>query len=263
MRSNSGLVFESVGTAGTPLICLHGIGGNFESFRPQLDAFGPSRRTIAWNMPGYGGSPLLADTSFKNLAGALVGLMDHLHLERAHIMGQSIGGMIAQEMAATHPDRLASLILIATTPSFGGRDDSFKAQFIKARLGPLDAGRTIRELAPSIVREIIGKDAPRLAIQSATASMSEVPEASYRETIRCLTTFNRRDNLEKISVPTCLIAGQLDTNAPFRTMEKMAAKIPDAEFHLIEKAGHLVNLEAPSRSNTIIEQFLKRVEATQ
>lgn len=263
MQSSRQIVFTSLGTEGVPLICLHGIGGNAESFRPQLDFFSPTRRTIAWNMPGYGGSPMLPETSFAGLSRSLVTFMDALEIKQAHIMGQSIGGMIAQELVAAFPKRAASLILVATTPSFGGRDESFKEQFIQARLGPLDAGQTIEKLAPEIVREIVGKNTSPHALRSAVDSMRNVPETTYRETIRCLTTFNQRDNLSKIAAPVCLIAGELDNNAPYRTMEKMADKIPNAEFHLIQEAGHLTNLEAPEETNKIVDQFLSRVENDQ
>ena len=64
-------------------------------------------------------------------------------------------------------------------------------------------------------------------------------------------------------MPACLIAGENDTNAPHRTMQKMAEKMPNAEFHLIEKAGHLVNLETPQETNAIVENFLEKSEATQ
>ena len=197
MKQAAGITYESLGTGGTPLICLHGIGGNTSSFRPQLDHFNQQRQTIAWNMPGYGGSPLLKDTSFSAYAATLTAFLDALEIETAHIMGQSIGGMIAQEMAATNPGRVTSLILVATTPSFGGRDETFKQEFLKARLAPLEAGKTIRELAPAIAAEIIGPNATTEAIASATASMAAVPEQSYRETIRCLTTFNRREDLDQ------------------------------------------------------------------
>ena len=187
--------------------------------------------------------------------------MDHLKIEQAHLVGQSIGGMIIQELAATNPQRLQSMVLIATTPSFGGRDETFKQQFLEARLAPLNAGKTIQELAPDIVNEIIGPLAAPDAVQAAVKSMAAVSEATYRETITCLTTFNRREELSNMSIPACLIAGEVDSNAPHRTMEKMAEKLPDSEFHLIKGAGHLVNLESPNETNAILSRFFEKVEA--
>lgn len=197
----AGIVYEEAGSGAPALICLHGIGGDAESFRPQLDRLRRRMRVISWNMPGYGGSEPLAETSFAALAGALGAFMDALGLQRAHIAGQSIGGMIAQEFAIRWPQRVASLALIATTSAFGGRDDTFRTEFLKARLAPLDAGRKMADLAPEFVPQIVGPDAPAEAVRSAIRSMAAVPEASYRAVINCLVTFDRRDDITAISCP--------------------------------------------------------------
>jgi 3-oxoadipate enol-lactonase len=163
--------------------------------------------------------------------------------------------MVAMEVAATYPDRVASLALIGTTPAFGGRDDSFKDQFVAARLKPLDQGKTLGELAESFVHDITGPIAGPEAIAAAKASMAAVPEATYRDIIRCLVTFNRRDDIAAFKMPVCLIAGEHDQNAPARTMARMAEKISGSEYHEIKGAGHLINLEAGAETNAILRAF--------
>jgi pimeloyl-ACP methyl ester carboxylesterase len=256
----AGIEYATEGAGDPPVICLHGIGGDTESFRPQLDGLSRDRRIIAWNMPGYGGSAPLQDVTFPALAEALIGFMDALGVETAHLCGQSIGGMVAMEAACAHPARVASLALIATTSAFGGRDDSFKDAFIAARLKPLDQGLTLPDLAERFVPEITGPIADEAARRAATRSMSLVPEATYRDIIRCLVTFNRRDDIAGLAMPACLIAGSHDQMAPERTMRKMAEAMPRAAFHLIECAGHLVNLEAGDETNAILSDFYGRVE---
>lgn len=260
MPRAAGISYEQNGSGDVPLICLHGIGGDAGSFQPQLDELGRSMRVISWNMPGYGGSDPLPETTFEALAGALKSFMDALGLQTAHIAGQSIGGMIAQEYALNYPERVASVILIATTPAFGGRDDSFKTEFLKARMKPLDEGRTMAELAPEFVPQIVGSKASASAIAAAVRSMASVPESSYRAVVTCLVTFDRYADTAAIGQPACLIAGSEDRNAPARTMEKMAGRMPRAVFHRIEGAGHLVNLEAPDATNAILKQFLQSSE---
>ena len=85
--------------------------------------------------------------------------------------------------------------------------------------------------------------------------MAAVPESTYRDIIRCLVTFNRRTDIENFTMPTCLIAGEHDQNAPSKTMARMAEKIPNAEYHEISGAGHLINLEAGQESNQILHAF--------
>lgn len=257
MNRAADIVFDEAGQGDPPVICLHGIGGDTESFRPQLDGLSGDRRIIAWNMPGYGGSPLLEATTFKNLASALKSFMNALGIERAHLLGQSVGGMIAIEFALTYPERVASLALIGTTSAFGGRDDSFKDEFIKKRLAPLDAGLTMADVAASLVPEIVGPAAGTEARDSATRSMSAVPEATYRAVMDCLVTFDRRDDINRVRLPCCLIVGSHDRNAPPRTMARMAEKFPQASFHVVEGAGHLTNLEAPAETNAILKTFLE------
>lgn len=254
MKRLAGITFDERGTGGVPLVCLHGIGGDTTSFQPQLEGL-DGRRVIAWNMPGYGGSDALEPLSFAMLADKLAAFLDALGVPVAHLVGQSIGGMLALEMAFRYPDKVASLVLIGTTSAFGGRDDSFKDRFIAARLEPLDAGKTLADLAAEFVPEIVGPIATDAVKQAAIKSMAAVPEGTYRAIIRCLVTFNRRADIETLTIPTCLIAGELDQNAPAKTMVRMADKILNAEYHEIKGAGHLINLEAGKETNAILTKF--------
>ena len=245
-------------SSGVPVICLHGIGGNHTSFSDQMLGL-EQRRVIAWNMPGYYGSEMLAKMCFATLAASITTMMDKLGIASAHIVGQSIGGMIAQEIAIRTPERVTSLGLIATTPAFGGRDDSFKDAFIAARLGPLDDGMTMKALAHSAIPAIIGPAASPKMCASAIDAMAGINEAAFRQVISCLVTFNRRDDQHLIHHPCCLIAGSHDTNSPARVMTKMADGLPNATMHIIDQAGHLVNSEAPAAVNALLTSFFERV----
>lgn len=247
---------------GPPVLCLHGIGGDRTSFADQLGQLG-GRRVIAWNMPGYGGSDPLMQMDFAALSGAVVALLDALGIATVHLVGQSIGGMIAQEVAIRSSDRVASLGLIATTPAFGGRDDSFRQAFVAARLGPLDAGADMATLAQQAIPAIIGPAASAEMRQLAIAAMGRIDETAFRQVVSCLVTFNRRADQHRISQPSCLIAGSHDTNSPARVMAKMADGLANATFHIVDQAGHLVNSECPETVNAILTAFFNRVENKQ
>ena len=247
---------------GPPVLCLHGIGGDRTSFADQLGQLG-GRRVIAWNMPGYGGSDPLMQMDFAALSGAVVALLDALGIAIVHLVGQSIGGMIAQEVAIRSSDRVASLGLIATTPAFGGRDDSFRQAFVAARLGPLDAGADMATLAQQAIPAIIGPAASAEMRQLAIAAMGRIDETAFRQVVSCLVTFNRRADQHRISQPCCLIAGSHDTNSPARVMAKMADGLANATFHIVDQAGHLVNSECPETVNAILTAFFNRVENKQ
>src|SRR5438045_5811729 len=90
------------------LVLLHGIGGRAEMWEPQFGAFSSRYNVIAWNMPGYGGSPALPQMTFPALADALETLLDTLPTKRIHLVGHSMGGMVAQEFLLHRADKLAS-----------------------------------------------------------------------------------------------------------------------------------------------------------
>jgi 3-oxoadipate enol-lactonase len=238
------------------LICLHGIGGDDESFSPQSIALSDQYRVIAWNMPGYRGSLFIENQSFEMLCESLLNLLQALNTGPVHLVGQSIGGMLAQEFTHRHPEFVKSLVLIATTSVFGGRDESFKQAFLQARLKPLNEGKNMMELATETVPQITGSKVTENVSNAAIKSMSAVPVDTYRNILKCLVTFNRREELADIQCPVCLIAGNEDTNAPSATMKKMSDKLSNSEYHELQGCGHLVNIEMSDDSNRIIRQFI-------
>jgi pimeloyl-ACP methyl ester carboxylesterase len=236
---------------GPPLVLLHGIGGAAHLW----DAV-PGRRVLAWNQPGYGGTALLPDLTFAALADALARDLDAASVARADIVGHSMGGMIALEFALRHPGRVGRLVLYATTPAFGGRDPAFARDFMAARLGPLDAGLPMAECAAALAGGMCAPGADPAAEPAAVAAMAEVPEATYRATLACLATFDRRADLPRIAAPTVLIAGEEDAVAPPRTMQRMADAIPGARLLIVPGAGHLAHLEQPEAFAAALREAL-------
>lgn len=243
---------------GPSAIFLHGIGGDGTSWLPELEALAGHWRAVAWDMPGYGGSPTLPEMNFPALAGALKDLLGRLGIERAHLVGHSIGGMVALEFAVRFPESVESLVLYATSPAFGKADGDWQRDFLKARLGPLDAGKRMAELAPSIVESLVGDNPDKRGIARATAAMARVPEDAYRAAMQCLVTFDRRDALAGIAVPVLVLAGEKDDNAPAAMMERMAEKIPGARFRVIPGAGHLAHFEKPEAFRILLDAFLEQ-----
>ena len=93
--------------------------------------------------------------------------------------------------------------------------------------------------------------------------MSEVPEATFRAAIACLVTFNRRAELERIAVPTLLIAADEDTNAPLKAMTRMAEVVPGARLEVLSGTGHLAPLECSDRYADIVRRFLAELPAAE
>jgi len=239
--------YEAAGDPGkTPLVFLHGIGGAARAWRGQIAAFGDRYRAVAWDMPGYGGSAPLASVSIATLADALQDFLQRIGVSRPVLVGHSIGGMIVQQWLTTHPRSATAVVLAQTSPAFGKADGGWQKQFIEARLGPLDRGETMKSLAAAMVRELVGDNPDASGMETARECMSGVPDASYRAMVLALLGFDQRKALGNIAVPTLVLSGSKDNNAPAPMMARMAAYIPSAAYVELEGAGHLVTVCGPS-----------------
>jgi 3-oxoadipate enol-lactonase len=259
MKTNDGRFgYEAAGSADLPpLVFLHGIGGAARAWRRQLDAFGDRYRAIAWDMPGYGGSAPLQSVSIAALAGALKDFLRQVGAVKPIIVGHSIGGMIVQQLLVHDPIIAEYVVLAQTSPAFGRPDGDWQKEFLDARLGLLDRGETMASLAPKLVADLVGDHADPDGIELACECMASVPEASYRAAMMSMLGFDLRKSLGQIGVPTLVIAGSKDKNAPAPMVKKMASFIPNATYVELEGVGHLVALEQPNKFNAVLDDFLR------
>ena len=236
------------------VLFIHGIGAGAETFEEVVPLVPGSR---ALNLPGWGDEPWGGPASFPDLADWLAGKIDETG-GPAVVFGHSFGGMLALETALTHPEKVRAFVACATSPAFGGRDPSFAEQFLAARLKPLDEGVTMPELAARSALQMAGGGVSQARMERFAESMGRLEEKVYRDVVRCLTTFNRRDDLETVSQPVLCLAGDADETAPAKTMEKMAAKLPKGEFQTIP-GGHLLPVETPEAVAEAVNAFVARL----
>jgi 3-oxoadipate enol-lactonase len=234
-----------------PLFFLHGVGGG--GWDPQLEYFSARGfRCTAWSQPGYNGTPLVEPYDLANVAAALKKAVGS---EKAILVGHSMGGLIAQEFYARHPQNVAALALCFTSAAFVGGSD-FARQFVDMRIGPLDRGETMAQIAARVMPTMRGRVSDPAGLAQAQRRMAAVPPETYRKAVHLLTTFDRRAGLPDIAVPTLLVAGSDDQTAPAKLMGRMAEKIPGAEFALLEGCGHLGPMDQPDAFNAVLAGFL-------
>jgi 3-oxoadipate enol-lactonase len=240
----------------TPLVFLHGLGGGHAAWDRQVEHFGRrGYRCLAWDQPGYGGTPSVEPYTLQTVTDALE---RHMGRDPVVLVGQSMGGFVAQEMYARFPKRIAALVLAFTSPAFGGAGSQFARQFVAARIGPLEEGKTMAQLAEALMPAMRGAKSDPQGLAHAERVMAAIPPATYRKAVELLTTFDRRDQLEKIAVPALLVAGSDDKIAPPSVMQSMARRMPHAEFVLLEGCGHLGPMDQPQAFNGALEDFLQR-----
>jgi 3-oxoadipate enol-lactonase len=243
--------------AGPTVLMLHGIGGGHLSFAPQVETLASSGyRAVAWDMPGYGRSAPIEPYNFKGLAQSCIALIEALKCGDVVLVGHSMGGMVAQEVMARRPELVSKLVLCGTSPSFGKADGQWQREFIAQRTAPLDAGKSMAELAEVLVPQIVGPGSLPEGVRLATHCMSLVPASTYRRALEALVTFDRRANLPRIQVPTLVVAGEHDPNAPPSMMKKMADAIARSTYLEMRGIGHLQNLEAPDEFDGLLLNFL-------
>ena len=252
--------YSSLG-AGPVVLFLHGIGGGHLAFAPQLETFAQAGyRAVAWDMPGYGHSDPIEPYTFKGLAEKCIALIDALAArdgQQVSLVGHSMGGMVAQEVVARRPDLVQHLILCGTSAAFGRSDGEWQRQFVAQRMAPLTAGQTMADLARQLVPTMAGPKALPEGLRLAEHCMSGVSPGTYRRALEALVTFDRRADLPLIAVPTLLVAGQNDPNAPPEVMRHMSERIRGSRLHVMQGIGHLMNLEAPDDFDPLLMHFLQ------
>ena len=246
------------GGSGVPLVFLHGIGGRASGWAPIQQACATAGyRSLAWDMPGYGNSPSIAPYDFDGLADALAALMDAHGLPKAVLVGHSLGGMVALQMWARHPERVTALVLAASSPAFGQGSGDFQQAFIAQRLAPLEAGQSMADVASSLIPTMVatGYDGPGLA--QAQACMGSITPAAYKAALGALVQFEQRAALPTITVPTLCIAGEHDRTAAPGVVQRMADKIPNAQYQCLSGVGHLLTFEQPQSFAQALLDFMR------
>ena len=240
----------------SPLFFLHGVGGSHAVWDRQLPYFTSLGYDVhAWDQPGYGGTPAVEPYDLEHVAAALE---RQLPAGPVVLIGHSMGGFVAQEAYARFPGRIRALALCFTSAAFGGTGSDFARQFVAARIGPLDQGKTMAEIAARVIPGMRGTRSRDDGVALAQRVMAEVPPDTYRKAVRLLTTFDQRARLPGIRVPTLVLAGSDDRVAPAAVMERMAQKIPGAEFVQLEGCGHLGPMDQPDSFNEALAAFLQR-----
>ena len=154
-------------------------------------------------------------------------------------------------------------MLSCTSPAFGNPAGDFQKKFVADRLAPLEAGRTMADIAPDAAAGLMGPNADPAGKALFIEQYALTPESTYRAAVQSLVTFDERANLPAIKVPVLCLAAEHDRNAPPPVLEKMAAKIPGARYVCLPGLGHMPNLEAPQAFDATIFNFLNAALAAQ
>ena len=239
---------EQGGGGATPIVFLHGVGSDKSVWAPQLDHFGRERRAVAFDYPGYGESELCPGASRDDYAAAILSAMDALEIDRAHVCGLSLGGVVAIAMHAVEPRRCESLIL---ADSFAAHPDG---RGIYER--SVAASADLRALAEGRADMLLAQPADPEIRAQVVETMARIDPAAYRLGAEAVWLADQRGRAAAIRVPALVICGAEDKVTPPALSHDLAALIPGARYSEIPAAGHLSNLEQPAEFNRIVDEFI-------
>jgi 3-oxoadipate enol-lactonase len=260
-----GLPRLAVETAGGGPLCLflHGIGGNRSNWAGQLPSFATAGfAAAAWDARGYGDSddydgPL----AFADFIDDLLRVLDRFGVERAHLIGLSMGGRVAQAFALAHPNRVGALVLADTHSGFGDLTEDQRADYVRARREPLLAGKTPADIAPGVVERLVGPEVSDETRAALLASVSALHTESYLKAIEATVTQDRVGDLSALACPVHFIVGEHDRLTTPDIVRRVATQLPGSEVTEIPGAGHVSNLEAPDAFNRAALGFLDKHRA--
>jgi 3-oxoadipate enol-lactonase len=245
---------------GEALVFLHGVGTSKAAWNAQLTFFRDTYFTCAWDARGYGESDdYESELDFaRDFTSDLAAVLDDLKIQAAHLVGLSMGGLIAQCFYFAHPERVLSLVLAHTFPSFASLGDEFVSLFIAKRLQPLLDGAQPSDLAAATVAQLVGPSASPSVRDHLRSSLCEVRKGPYIRTMQGMLRQAPPGALEDIAVPTLLLTGEFDQLSPPDLTRNMANRIRSSQSVIIPDCGHLSSLERPMEFNAAVCDFLTR-----
>ena len=243
--------------AGPPLVLLHGIGSNAQSWRDQLAGLAEFGRVVAWDAPGYGASTRLAAArpSAADYAGRLALLLDALDLQRIDLVGHSLGALIAGAFAAARPGRVERLILADVAFGYGADPAAPLPSRARTRLDNLAAlgpAEFARQRAP----HLLSPGATPAQIARVRETMARIDPAGYRQAVAMLAHGDLLADASAITAPTLVLCGSEDTVTPPDDNRALASAIANARYVELPGAGHMSYVEQPAAFNAAVRAFL-------
>jgi 3-oxoadipate enol-lactonase len=248
------IAYEVFG-AGPPVLLVQGLGYARWGWEPVVGRLEGEFRVVSFDNRGIGESDVPPGPyTAAELAADAVAVLDAAGVARAHVVGASLGGMVAQELALAHPERVDRLVLVCTTPGGAGAfpmpEPTLRLLAEAASLAPEDALRRFVENAMVargwLVDELYAR---RLA--------SPPDPVGWQAQAAAGVMFDAFDRIGAIGAPTLVVHGTDDNVVDPRNAELLAARIPGARLELVSGTGHLLFWEQPDRFVELLREFLQ------
>jgi 3-oxoadipate enol-lactonase len=234
------------------VVFLHPIVGTAEFWDVQVEALAPHYHCVALNAPGYGGTDLINPLTSESVAAWITASLDDRGVERAHLVGLSLGGMFALYAMQHCPERVGKVVLADTSAAFGIDPH----EWLDGWLAPLTTGQSPAQLAGDAIDAIVAHPLDSATRASLVDSFSSVSPDAFQAASKCIAFHNVRDALAGMDHECLVIVGEHDEETPQVYAEELATLLPNAKLEVIAGAGHLTSVEAPDAFNSLLGAFL-------
>jgi pimeloyl-ACP methyl ester carboxylesterase len=258
VRANGIELYVEERGGGPPLLLIMGLGASHETWAGQRDAFAARHRLIEFDNRGAGQSECPPPPwTVADMAADAIGVLDALGVERAHVLGVSMGGMIAQEMAIHHPERIDRLVIAV---SFA-RPDPLRRTFLLhrrwARLQGADAHEESVANLPWLLSPALINDGERIAsVLEIFGAMPFMEAEAYARQVDAILEHDTLTRLHRVRAPTLVLAAAEDVLTPVSFSEEIAAAIPGACLQVLPRGNHGVLVEYAEDFNRAVLAFL-------
>ena len=266
---NVKLYFEEVGQ-GTPILFVHEFASDWRGWEPQLREFGKRHRCITYSARGYTPSDVPADAgayTYEHVMRDAVAVLDHLKIDKAHLIGLSMGGYTSLQVALNHPERVHSMVLAGTG---SGSERWYTADFHKHSQA---LGDTFERDGAAAVAKTYGMGASRVpyllkdprGFEEFTQRLAEHDAKGSANTSRGFqggrpSLYDFEGRIRRLETPALIVVGDEDDRCIEPSLF-LKQTLPAAGLVMFPKSGHVVNLEEPDLFNSVVGEFLARVEA--
>jgi 3-oxoadipate enol-lactonase len=253
------LYYEETGS-GSPLLLIAGLSGNTLGWAMLLPALAERFRVIAFDNWGAGRSSAPPGPyTTREMADDAAALLDHVGIERAHVIGLSLGGMIAQELALAHPDRVDHLVLYAT---YARPRTAIHEPWFRNWVEACERGTAPDQLAMLLLPWFLTPafmaqpDHVEAAIAEWAADPYPAPAHGVAAQAAACLSHDTHSRLGQISAPTLVLVGAEDIVTPVACAQELAGGIPGAHLHVLERGGHTPDVEYPAAVAEAMLAFL-------
>jgi 3-oxoadipate enol-lactonase len=259
-KANNININYKVAGYGEPLVMIMGVSSDQSSWKHQINFFKKHYRVITFDNRGSGNSEKPKGTySTKMMADDTIQLLDYLGIDQAHIMGISMGGMIAQEIAINSPQRVMKVVLANTYACNDKKSNGSTLEMYKAvRYSPRNTGTALTTMAFNRpLYRLIAILQARIRSRFTGASVKAEIKVGFIGQIGACTYHNALERLPLIKAPTLVISGTQDKVVKPSSSEVLAMMIPNARLVKIENGSHVMNIEMRKVFNQEVLRFLK------